>query len=193
MSENIAENQMPTTTVFPEVHPTAGKTMFQLPKLECRIVNGDPYQSGVTKTRIPHKYGYGPGTGGKPIRGITPESTGCREIHFEMYELAPGAEDGPVHIHEHETSGYVLSGQLALLHGDGLDKYDVASAGDFVFVPPGVPHFIDNPSKTEPMAVLLVRYVSENESTAVILPEMERIRLLRKSKTTEPASEEVGE
>jgi uncharacterized RmlC-like cupin family protein len=179
MTENIAANHVPSSTIFPEVHPTAGKTMFQLPRLECKIVHGEPYQSGVTKTRVPHKYGYGPGTGGKPIRGITPESTGCREIHFEMFELAPGAEDGPVHIHEHETSGYVLNGQLALLHGDGLEYYEVASAGDFVFVPPGVPHFIENPSKTEPMAVLLVRYVSENDSTALVLPEMERLRLLR--------------
>ena len=105
----------------------------------------------------------------------------------EMFELAPGAEDGPVHIHEHETSGYVLSGQLSLLHGDGLENYEIAKAGDFVFVPPGVPHFIDNPSKTEPMAVLLVRYVTENESTAITLPEMERLRLLRKRQTGTPA------
>ncbi|SRR6266498_4654841 len=179
MSDAVTVRELPTTTLFPEVHPTSGKTMFQLPRLQCKIMHGDLYKAGVTKTRIPHKHGYGPGTGGKPIRGITPESAGCREIHFEMFELAPGAEDGPVHIHEHETSGYVLSGQLALLHGDGLENYEIAKAGDFVFVPPGVPHFIDNPS-TEPMAVLLVRYVSENDSTAIILPEMERMRLLRK-------------
>jgi uncharacterized RmlC-like cupin family protein len=159
-------------------HPTSGKTMFELPRLECKIVHNEPYQAGVTKTKIPHKLG----TGGKPIEGITPETVGCREIHFQLFEIAPSAEDGPVHIHEHETSGYVISGQLALLHGDGLDKYEVAKAGSFVFVPPGVPHFIHNPSDTEPCAVLLTRYVTETDSTAIILPDMERMRLERKAK-----------
>lgn len=165
-------------------HPTSGKTMFQLPKLECKVLHGTPYQAGTTQTKIPHR----PGTGGKPIEGVTPESTGCREIHFQLFEIAPGAEDGPVHIHEHETSGYVVSGQLALLHGDGLDKYEIARAGSFVFVPPGVPHFIDNPSETEPCAVLLTRYVTETDSTAIILPDMERMRLERKKKEMPAAS-----
>jgi uncharacterized RmlC-like cupin family protein len=160
-------------------HPTAGKTMFQLPKLDCKIIQCEPYQSGITKTKIPHKLGFGEGTGGKPVEGITPETTGCREIYFQMYELAPNAEDGPVHIHEHETSGYVLNGTLALLHGDGLEKYEIATAGAFVFVPPGVPHFIHNPSPTEPLAVLLVRYVTGTDTTAVFLPEMEKMRIER--------------
>lgn len=157
-------------------HPTSDKTMFQLPRLDCKVIHAAPYQAGITKTRIPHQLG----AGGKPIEGITPESTGCREIHFQLFEIAPGAEDGPVHIHEHETSGYVISGRLALLFGDGLEKYEIAEAGSFVFVPPGVPHFIDNPSKTEPCAVLLTRYVSETDSTAIVLPDMERMRKARK-------------
>lgn len=162
---------------IPDLHPTAGKTLFQLPKLDCKILHGELYKAGVTTTKIPHKAG----GGGRPVEGITPETTGCREITFSLFEIAPGAEDGPVHIHEHETLGYVVSGQLALMHGDGLEKYEVAKAGSFVFVPPGVPHFIDNPSQTEPCAVLLTRYVTETDSTAVILPDMERMRLARRS------------
>ncbi|MFY9479815.1 MAG: cupin domain-containing protein [Pseudomonadota bacterium] len=153
-------------------HPTIGRTAFDLPRLDCKIIHGKPYESGVTQTRIPHR----PGTGGKPIEGITPETTGCREITYSLFEIAPLAEDGPVHIHEHETSGYVVSGKLALLWGNSLEHYEVAEAGSFVFVPPGVPHFIDNPSDTEPCAVLLTRYVTETDSTAVILPDMERLR-----------------
>lgn len=167
----------------PLSHPASGKTLFELPKLECKIIHGVPYEAGVTKTKIPHR----PGTGGKPIEGITPETTGCREITFSLFEIAPRAEDGPVHIHEHETSGYVISGKLALLYGDALEKYEVAEAGSFVFVPPGVPHFIDNPSDTEPCAVLLTRYVSETDSTAVILPGMERMRVERDKQPAEEA------
>jgi uncharacterized RmlC-like cupin family protein len=158
-------------------HPTSGKTMHDLARLDCKILHGKLYEPGVTKTSIPHKYGTGPGTGGKPIFGITPESTGAREIHFALFELAPAAEDGPVHIHEHETSGYVVSGKLSLLWGDELENYELAEAGSFVFVPPNVPHFIDNPSKDEPCAVLLTRYVSKTDSTAIELPDMEKFRL----------------
>lgn len=165
-------------------HPTAGKTMFQLPKLECKIVHGIPYEAGETATKKPHI----PGTGGKPVEGITPETTGCREITFSLFELAPGAEDGPVHIHEHETSGYVVSGALALMHGDGLEKYEIAKAGSFVFVPPGVPHFIENASQEEPCAVLLTRYVTETDTTAVILPDMEKMRIARKARSAAVAA-----
>jgi uncharacterized RmlC-like cupin family protein len=156
-------------------HPTSGKTMYQLPRLDCKILHGTPYVSGETKTAKPHV----PGTGGKPIHGITPQTTGAREITFSLFEIAPGEADGPVHIHEHETSGYVVSGRLSLLWGDGLEHYEVAEAGSFVFVPPNVPHFIDNPSPDEPCAVLLTRYVTETDTTAVILPAMERLRVER--------------
>lgn len=165
-------------------HPTEGKTLFELPKLDCKIVHGVPYEAGTTETKKPHI----PGTGGKPIEGITPETVGAREITFSLFELAPGAEDGPVHIHEHETSGYVISGALALMHGDGLEKYEIAKAGSFVFVPPGVPHFIENASLTEPCAVLLTRYVTETDTTAVILPDMERMRLRRKAEKEKTAA-----
>jgi uncharacterized RmlC-like cupin family protein len=154
--------------------------MNELARLDCKILHGKPYEAGVTKTSIPHKHGTGPGTGGKPIFGITPDSTGAREIHFAMFELAPAAEDGPVHIHEHETSGYVVSGKLSLLWGDELENYEIAKAGSFVFVPPNMPHFIDNPSKDEPCAVLLTRYVSKTDSTAIELPDMEKFRLKNK-------------
>ncbi|GAA6166685.1 cupin domain-containing protein [Sessilibacter corallicola] len=167
------------TQLSPEItltHPTSGKTMYQLPRLDCGIIHAGVYEMGVTKTQVPHVMG----TGGKIIDGITPDTVGAREIHFALYEIAPKDEDGPVHIHEHETSGYVLSGRLALLWGDALENYEVAEAGSFVFVPPNVPHFIDNPSDTEPCAVLLTRYVSETNTTAVILPEMEKLRLSRR-------------
>lgn len=165
-------------------HPTAGKTMYELPRLDCKILHGAFYKPGETQTQIPHKRG----TGGKPIEGITPESVGAREIHFAIYELPAKEEDGPVHIHEHETSGYVVNGCLSLRWGDALENYEIAEAGSFVFVPPNVPHFIDNPSETEPCAVLLARYVSETNSTAVILPEMERLRQRMVAESTESVS-----
>jgi uncharacterized RmlC-like cupin family protein len=164
MSEVQAHNQT-TKRVSPE-----------LPKLQCKILPGTPYQVGVTQTKTPHRLG----TGGKPIQGITTETTGAREITLSLFEIAPGEEDGPVHIHEHETSGYVISGEIGLMYGDDLEIYEVAPAGSFIFVPPNVPHFIENHSKTEPCAVLVTRFVTETESTAIILPEMDRARLERK-------------
>lgn len=166
-------------SVMPTTSQPSKRANTELPRLQCKILQGTPYVTGITRTQQPHR----PGTGGKAIQGITPETTGAREITISLFEIAPGEEDGPVHIHEHETSGYVVSGEIGLMYGDSLEIYEVAPAGSFIFVPPNVPHFIENHSKTEPCAVIVTRFVTETDSTAVVLPEMERARLERKQKT----------
>jgi uncharacterized RmlC-like cupin family protein len=44
-------------------------------------------------------------------------------------------------------------------------------AGDFVYIPAGVPHLPANPSKTEPCTAVLARTDPNEQESVVIMPE----------------------
>jgi quercetin dioxygenase-like cupin family protein len=69
--------------------------------------------------------------------------------HFDLMVATVGYRSGPP-LHTHETqddSFFVLEGVLAVQAGD--DVFDL-QPGDFVQVPPGVPHTFDNLRSDQP-------------------------------------------
>jgi len=53
---------------------------------------------------------------------------------------APGTSTGAHHHADTETAAYVLSGSVRIYFGDHFGEYPDAGAGEFVFVPPRIPH-----------------------------------------------------
>jgi len=71
--------------------------------------------------------------------------------------IPPGARAEP-HVHiGYETGIYVLQGRVETRYGDGLTQSVISEAGDFLFVPPGVPHEAINLSTTEPARAIVAR------------------------------------
>jgi uncharacterized RmlC-like cupin family protein len=71
--------------------------------------------------------------------------------------IPPGARAEP---HKHlgyETGIYVLEGRVCTRWGSALEHEVVSEAGDFLFVPPGVPHEAINLSATEPARAVVAR------------------------------------
>ena len=66
----------------------------------------------------------------------------------------PGASSGWHHHGEHETSLYVVAGQMRLESGPGGAATVEAGAGDFIHVPAGVVHRESNPGGTPSTAVI---------------------------------------
>jgi uncharacterized RmlC-like cupin family protein len=62
---------------------------------------------------------------------------------------------------------YVISGRARMRWGDRLEFAADAGPGDFIFVPPYVPHQEINASNSEPLACVVVR--SHQESVVVNL------------------------
>ena len=56
------------------------------------------------------------------------------------------------HIHAvHESAFYMVSGdEVEVYTGDRLEHKEVARPGDYIFVPPQVPHVVVNRSDTTP-------------------------------------------
>jgi uncharacterized RmlC-like cupin family protein len=100
--------------------------------------------------------------------GISAESAGSKGICMHILEMPPGACAEP-HFHEaHETAIFVLEGVAEMRHGPNLEHVMRTAAGDFVYIPAGVPHQPYNPSDTPVRAVIARTDPNEQESVVLL-------------------------
>ncbi|OFX25561.1 MAG: cupin [Anaeromyxobacter sp. RBG_16_69_14] len=103
--------------------------------------------------------------------GISGKTTGAKELSMNIVVIPPGAKAAPHHHAGFESAVYVLQGRVETRWGDRLEHSVIAEAGDFLFIPPGVPHQPINLSATEPARALVVRN-DPNEQEHVVLHEV---------------------
>ena len=89
--------------------------------------------------------------------GVSGRTAGACGLSMHMVVIPPGARAEP-HAHRgYETAIYVLEGRVETRYGDGLKGSIVSEAGDFLFIPPGVPHEAINLSTTVPARAIVAR------------------------------------
>jgi uncharacterized RmlC-like cupin family protein len=89
--------------------------------------------------------------------GISGASVGAGGLSMHVVVIPPGAQAEP-HVHVgYETGIYVLEGVVRTRWGQHLEHEVVSRAGEFLFVPPGVPHDATNLSATEPARAVVAR------------------------------------
>lgn len=89
--------------------------------------------------------------------GISGDTAGALGLSMHLVVIPPGARSEP-HLHQgHETAIYVLHGRVETLYGLGLTQSVISEAGDFLFIPPDVPHVAINLSPTEPARAIVSR------------------------------------
>jgi len=99
--------------------------------------------------------------------GVSAETCGATGLAMHLVVVPPGAAAEP-HLHDgYETAIYQLEGRVETRYGDGLERSVVTEPGDFLFVPPGVPHQAVNLSATE-RAVAIVARNDANEAERVV-------------------------
>lgn len=95
--------------------------------------------------------------------GISGKSVGARGIAMHIVVIPPGARAEPHRHVGYETGIYVLEGRVLTRWGESLEHEVVSEAGDFLFVPPGVPHEAVNLSATEPARAVVARNDPEEQ------------------------------
>lgn len=70
---------------------------------------------------------------------------------------APNKDSGAHHHGEATTGGYILSGNTRILFGEDFKEYVDLGPGDFLEVPPYVPHIERNLSEKEPVVFITTR------------------------------------
>lgn len=109
------------------------------------VVAVRPDREIMTRQRLPY------------FIGISGATAGARGLSMHMVAIPPGAQAEP-HLHEgYETGIYVLEGRVETRYGDRLEHSVISEAGDFLFIPPSVPHEAINLSATEPARAIVAR------------------------------------
>jgi uncharacterized RmlC-like cupin family protein len=89
--------------------------------------------------------------------GISGDTVGAGGLSMHIVVIPPGARATP-HVHVgYETGIYVLEGRVCTRWGEALEHEIISEAGDFLFLPPGVPHEAINLSATEPARAVVAR------------------------------------
>lgn len=89
--------------------------------------------------------------------GISGQTVGALGLSMHIVVIPPGARAAPHRHIGYETGIYVLEGRVCTRWGEKLENEVVSEAGDFLFVPPGVPHEAINLSETGPARAVVAR------------------------------------
>jgi uncharacterized RmlC-like cupin family protein len=90
---------------------------------------------------------------------------GAQKIWAGTVSIRANAKTGAHHHGELESVIYVVRGRAWMRWGERLEFMAEAGPGDFIFVPPFVPHQEINASSHEPLECVLVR----SDKTAVVV------------------------
>jgi uncharacterized RmlC-like cupin family protein len=104
-----------------------------------------PDREVMTRQRLPY------------FVGISGQTVGARGLSMHIVVIPPGARAEP-HSHlEYETGIFVLEGRVRTRWGAALEHEVVSEAGDFLFIPPGMPHTAENLSDDAPARAVVAR------------------------------------
>jgi uncharacterized RmlC-like cupin family protein len=112
---------------------------------------------------------------------ITHARTGASKLWAGTVVVQPNAKTGAHHHGELETVLYVIRGRARIRWGDQLEFCDEAGPGDFIYVPPYVPHQEINAQSDTPCEAVVVR---SGQDPVVVNLDIE---------SPEPVSESGGE
>jgi uncharacterized RmlC-like cupin family protein len=136
--------------------------MTMASKLTCKVI-----KSGETSYTGKQAFTY--------FAGISAESVGSKGICMHMLTIPPG-ERAKAHLHEnHETAIYVISGDGGMWYGENLEEDVVIKAGEFLYIPAGMPHLPYNLSKTESCTAVLARTDPNEQESVVLLPHLDEL------------------
>ena len=124
-------------------------------------------------------------TGFDYMAGVVAETVACERIALQLVRIQPGVRS-QAHSHgEHESAAYVLEGEVVTWYGEALEKHVTARAGDFVFIPAGVPHVAANYGDSDAVA-LMARSDPNAQETVETFPELDRLGHILKEPTRVP-------
>jgi uncharacterized RmlC-like cupin family protein len=88
---------------------------------------------------------------------ITTATAGAQKLWAGTVTIQPDAKTGAHHHGDLESVIYVVRGKARMRWGERLEFTAEAGPGDFIFVPPYVPHQEINASAGDPLECVLVR------------------------------------
>ena len=121
-----------------------------------KVIAGDQRDDNTPQTPGMHR-----------AAAIDKARAGAQKLWAGTVHIHAGAKTGAHHHGPLESVIYVVSGRARMRWGERLEFVAEAGPGDFIYVPPFVPHQEINASSDETLSCVLVR--SDNEAVVVNL------------------------
>ena len=107
--------------------------------------------------------------------GISGRNTGAQGLCMHIVTIPPRGR-AKAHLHEaHETAMYVLQGEGGMWYGETLSEHLTVKAGEYLYIPAGVPHLPYNPSESEAAVAVVARTDPNEQESVVLLPELDAV------------------
>ena len=93
--------------------------------------------------------------------GLSSKNVNAKELSINVATIPPG---GVAYAHIHvgfEVMLYILEGDVRHEYGEGCKQVVDNTAGDFIFIEPGIPHEVFNLSDTEPVVAFVARSTAD--------------------------------
>jgi len=148
------------------------------PNLDNYVLEGDPSmyadESGLVAPFVT-RAGQEPDLTGQSegairVSGVSIQHTPATRLWFGQVRNLAGYRSVPHHHGEAETGGFVLSGRARIYFGERFEDYLDMSEGDWVFVPPFMPHVECNLDRNNPLTWMTAR---TPENIVVNLPQVD--------------------
>jgi len=125
-----------------------------------KIITVRPQGTHITKQQLPN------------FEGISTATAGSKHLCMHLVVIPPGGK-AIAHYHDgYETTIYIIQGRAETKYGANLEHSTINEAGDFLFIPPNLPHQPVNLSDTEEVIAVVARNdPNEQESVVVITPQ----------------------
>ena len=108
------------------------------------------------------------------LKGLTCDTAGATGICLSLATLPPGAR-ARTHLHHGiETAVYIIEGEAEMYFGPRLEARLQGGAGDYMYVPAGMPHLVMNRSQATCRAVV-AHTAPHDQMGIVLLPELDRL------------------
>lgn len=110
-------------------------------------------------------------SGMRRFEAISGKSVGSEKLWMGETHVSPATSSGDHHHGQAETAIYIKSGNPVFVFADGDEEVRIETGpGDYIFVPPYVPHREENPSPDTDAVVIIAR--STQDGIVVNLPNL---------------------
>ena len=138
----------------PQKQPTPSKKPTR-PHNRAKLVRVRPEKDFTSKRNLNY------------FMGLSENTAGTRKLSMNLVEIPAGGRAEP-HYHEGFEAGiYILEGRVDNRFGEGLTESVVTEQGDFLYIPPGVPHQPVNLSEVEPARAIVARSIATEQEPVV--------------------------
>lgn len=124
-----------------------------------KIITVRPQGTHISKQQLPN------------FEGISANTAGSKHLCMHLVVIPPGGK-AVAHYHDgYETVIYIIQGKAETKYGKNLEQSTINEAGEFLFIPPNLPHQPVNLSDTEQVIAVVARN-DPNEQESVVVYEV---------------------